>query len=108
MALKYIDIEAKAKCPKSKKSSLSGEDKTNWSEQQKLVSHVPIAASPEPIETGASGNAQIGCKTITRAVRPPYLGGNTLSAQKPWEAEKISRRTWYRRRAAKKKASTDE
>lgn len=30
--------------------------------------------------------------------RGQYLSGKTAEAQKPWEAEGIGRRTWYRRR----------
>jgi len=33
-----------------------------------------------------------------KGVRAQYLSGQTVTAQKPWEAEGISRRTWYRRK----------
>lgn len=35
--------------------------------------------------------------------RAPYLNGQTKSALKPWLAEGISRRTWYRRKEKKEK-----
>ena len=40
---------------------------------------------------------------VVGAVANRYLGGRTASAMKPWEAEGISRRTWYRRKKEQKK-----
>ncbi len=40
----------------------------------------------------------------TKLKRAKYLSGKTAAAQKPWETEGMSRRTWYRRQAQKRAA----
>jgi hypothetical protein len=67
---------------------------------REIVDAVPARKIPKP---GARGNA-----SKTRSAKPkpaaaragrPKKGaeGDTLSAQKPWEKEGVSRVTWYRR-----------
>jgi hypothetical protein len=38
-------------------------------------------------------------KRACKLTRAEYLAANSISRHKPWEAEGISRRTWYRRRS---------
>jgi hypothetical protein len=40
---------------------------------------------------------------VVGAVARRYLSGRTAAAMKPWEAEGISRATWYRRKKEQKK-----
>jgi hypothetical protein len=60
------------------------------------------APAPQPVELGTSPKPDgtsieiDGTSVKKRQPRSKYEE-NSLSARKPWEAEGISRRTWYRR-----------
>ena len=66
---------------------------------------MPLSAS----STGRRSSDGVGVASGPRAFRKPLAkdSDKTLMATKPWDAEGMSRRTWYRRRAEARKVAQE-
>lgn len=71
-----------------------------------LISGADLLAKEEPRCAGsAAGEATSASPARSRGGRPRIEDrGRTIEALKPWEAARMSRRTWYRRKAEEAKA----
>ena len=89
-------------------SLLAGREKLQRSDERGSIRRRQVGAIQAGPQSPKSATA--GVTPSPRAFRKPLAkdADKTLMATKPWEAEGMSRRTWYRRRAEARKKSDEE